>query len=68
MLAGACVMLLAGRNRVGAAVAGGLLTAGSWCGRFAAFHAGKTSAADPTYTSIPQRTRAARRGEPAITR
>jgi formate-dependent nitrite reductase membrane component NrfD len=68
MLAGASVMLLAGRNRVGAAVAGGLLAAGSWCGRFAAFHAGKTSAADPTYTSVPQRARAAERGEPAVTR
>jgi hypothetical protein len=68
MLAGTATMLLAGRSRAGAVVAGGLLAAGSWCGRFSAFHAGKTSAVDPTYTSIPQRARAAERGEPAIAR
>jgi polysulfide reductase-like protein len=67
-LAGGALMLLAGRNRVGAAAAGALLAGGSWCTRFAVYHAGKASAADPTYTSIPQRARAAERGQPAVTR
>jgi hypothetical protein len=61
-------MLLAGRNRVGAVTAGALLAAGSWCTRFAVYHAGKASAADPTYTSIPQRARAEERGQPAVSR
>lgn len=67
-LAGGALMLLAGRNRAGAVAAGALLAAGSWCTRFAVFHAGKASAADPRYTSIPQRVRAAERGQPAVTR
>jgi hypothetical protein len=67
-LAGGALMLLAGRNRVGAIAAGTLLAAGSWCTRFAVYHAGKASAADPKYTSIPQRARAAERGQPAVTR
>jgi Polysulphide reductase, NrfD len=67
-LAGAALMALAGRRRMGAAAAGGLLLAGSWCQRFAVFHAGKSSAADPAYTTIPQRARAAERGHPAVTR
>jgi hypothetical protein len=66
--AGTALMALSGRRRLGAAAAGGLLLAGSWCQRFAVFHAGKASAADPTYTSLPQRTRAAERGEPAVIR
>jgi hypothetical protein len=56
-LAGAALMLVAGRRRPGAVLAGGLLAAGSWCERFSVFHAGKASASDPKYTSIPQRTR-----------
>jgi hypothetical protein len=67
-IAGATLMLLAGRSRAGAVTAGALLAAGSWCTRFAVYHAGKASAADPTYTSIPQRARAAERGQPAVTR
>jgi Polysulphide reductase, NrfD len=66
-LAGAALMALGGQRRVGAVAAGGLLLAGSWCQRFAVFHAGKTSAADPTYTTLPQRARAAERGQPAVT-
>ena len=67
-LAGTALMAVAGRRRVGAVAAGALLLAGSWCKRFAVYHAGKTSAADPTYTTLPQRTRAAERGQRAVTR
>jgi hypothetical protein len=67
-LAGGALMLLAGRSRARAVSAGALLAAGSWCTRFAVFHAGKASAADPRYTSLPQRARAAERGQPAVTR
>jgi hypothetical protein len=66
-LTGGTLMLLAGRNRAGAIAAGALLAAGSWCTRFAVYQAGKASAADPKYTSIPQRARAAERGQPAVT-
>jgi len=65
-IAGAAVTALAGRRRFGAALGGGLLVAGSLCERFAVYHAGKISAADPRYTSIPQRQRADRSGQPAI--
>jgi len=68
LLAGAGLMLVAGRGRAGAVVAGALMAGGSWCARFSVFHAGKTSASDPTYTSIPQRARAGKRGRPAATR
>ncbi|TML94633.1 MAG: polysulfide reductase [Actinobacteria bacterium] len=68
LLGGTAVMLLAGRTRVGAAVAGTLLATGSWCTRFAVYHAGKTSAGDPAYTSVLQRARVAERGQPAVTR
>jgi formate-dependent nitrite reductase membrane component NrfD len=68
LLTGSVLMLLAGRKRAGAVAAGALLTAGSWCTRFAVFHAGKASAADPRYTSIPQRARAMNHGQPAVTR
>jgi hypothetical protein len=68
LLTGAAVMHVAGRTRVGAVVGGGLLATGSWCGRFSVFHAGKASASDPTHTSLPQKQRAAERGQPAITR
>jgi Polysulphide reductase, NrfD len=68
MVAGGALMLLAGRNRAGAIAAGALLAAGSWCTRFAVYQAGKASAADPKYTSIPQRARTEERGQPAVTR
>jgi formate-dependent nitrite reductase membrane component NrfD len=56
-LAGTALMALAGKRRAGAVTAGALLLVGSLCERFAVFHAGKISAADPHYTSIPQRER-----------
>jgi Polysulphide reductase, NrfD len=56
---GTALMALGGRRRPLAAVAGGLLLAGAAFERFAVFHAGKGSAADPRYTSIPQRQRSA---------
>jgi len=56
--AGAALMAVAGRRRFGAIVAGSLLAAGSAFERFAVYHAGKQSAADPLATSIPQRERA----------
>jgi hypothetical protein len=55
--AGAGCMALAGRRRTGAATAGALLLAGSACMRFGVFHAGKISARDPKYTTLPQRER-----------
>jgi Ni/Fe-hydrogenase subunit HybB-like protein len=61
-VAGATLMAAAGRRRPGAIVAGALLVAGSWAERFAVFHAGKASAADPRYTSLPQRARTAATG------
>jgi hypothetical protein len=67
-VAGTALMALARQRRAGAIAAGGLLVAGSWCRRFAVYHAGKTSASDPAYTSLPQTTRAAERGQPAVTR
>jgi formate-dependent nitrite reductase membrane component NrfD len=57
--AGGLLMAAAGRRRVGAIVAGSLLAAGAFCERFAVYHAGKQSAADPLATSIPQRSRKA---------
>ena len=57
-LAGAALMALAGRRRAGAVAAGALLCAGSLLERFAVYHAGKASARDPRYTSLPQRERA----------
>ena len=57
MLGGAALMALAGRKRAGAAAAGTLLLAGSAAQRFAVFHAGKLSARDPKYTTLPQRER-----------
>ncbi len=56
-LAGTALMALAGRRRAGAVAAGALLLTGSLCQRFAVYHAGKASAADPHYTSVPQRER-----------
>lgn len=53
------------RNRL-LDVAGGLaLTAGAVATRFGVFHAGTTSATDPTYTVVPQRERLERRPEPS---
>jgi formate-dependent nitrite reductase membrane component NrfD len=57
-VAGTALMALAGRRRLGACGAGILLCAGSLCQRFAVLHAGKASARDPRYTSLPQRERA----------
>jgi hypothetical protein len=54
---GATLMAVAGRRRAGAAVAGGLLLAGSACQRWAVFKAGLDSARDPKYTIVPQRAR-----------
>ena len=48
---------LARRSRVGAAVSGLALVAGSACTRFSVFHAGVPSANDPKYTVVPQRER-----------
>jgi hypothetical protein len=56
-LGGSVLMAAGGRRRPVAMVAGALLVAGSWAERFAVYHAGKASAADPRYTSLPQRAR-----------
>ncbi|MFC5745190.1 NrfD/PsrC family molybdoenzyme membrane anchor subunit [Actinomadura rugatobispora] len=45
----------AGRSRLGAALAGGALLAGSACTRFGVFEAGRASARDPHYTVAAQR-------------
>ncbi|XVQ10017.1 NrfD/PsrC family molybdoenzyme membrane anchor subunit [Spirillospora sp. CA-255316] len=49
--------LAAGRSRLGAALAGTALLAGSVCTRFAVFEAGRVSAMDPHYTVAAQRSR-----------
>jgi hypothetical protein len=54
-------ILLGGRSRVGAAVSGLALMAGSVCTRFGVFEAGQESARDPRYTVVPQRERVERR-------
>jgi formate-dependent nitrite reductase membrane component NrfD len=59
-LAGTALMAFAGKRRAGASAAGALLLAGSLCERFAVYHAGKQSAADPRHTSIPQKQRGGR--------
>lgn len=52
---GAVIGALVGRrNRPSAAAAGAALLAASICTRFGIFEAGRTSAADPKYTVIPQ--------------
>ena len=53
--------LFGGRSRVGAAVSGVALMAGSACTRFGVFEAGQESARDPKYTVVPQRERVERR-------
>lgn len=49
--------VLGRRSRAAAVAAGAALLAGSACTRFAVFHAGVQSAADPRYTVVPQRAR-----------
>jgi hypothetical protein len=62
--AGAAGALLVGRRgRLGAAVSGLALMAGSACTRFGVFEAGRASARDPKYTVGPQRSRT--RDDPA---
>ena len=68
MVAEGALMLLAGKHRAAAAAVGALLATGSLCTRFAVYHAGRASAIDPRYTSVPRRERAAQRGQPAVTR
>lgn len=51
------IAVAAPRARVAAVAAGAALVAGSVCTRFAVFHAGLQSAADPRYTVVPQRAR-----------
>ncbi len=49
--------IFARRSRVAAVASGAALVAGSACTRFAVFHAGLQSAADPKYVVLPQRER-----------
>jgi hypothetical protein len=65
---GAALVALGGRRRAGSTVGGGLLLAGSLFERLAVHRAGTQSAADPKYTVVPQRERAARIGSKATTR
>jgi hypothetical protein len=67
-LAGTALMARAGHKRLGAVAAGALLLGGALGERFAVYHAGKQSARDPHHTSVPQKERAAERGQPAIVR
>jgi hypothetical protein len=60
-IAGAVGAVTVGRTRVGAAVSGLALMAGSACTRFGVFEAGLVSAIDPKYTVEPQRERLERR-------
>jgi formate-dependent nitrite reductase membrane component NrfD len=60
-IAGAVGSIALGRSRVGAAVSGLALMAGSACLRFGVFEAGMVSAIDPKYTVEPQRERLERR-------
>lgn len=54
---GTLALVLGGRSRIGAALAGLALLAGSACTRFGIFEAGQESARDPKYTVVPQRER-----------
>jgi hypothetical protein len=67
-VAGAALVGLGGRRRASSAVGGALLLAGSLFERLAVYRAGSQSAADPKYTVVPQRERAARIGSKATTR
>ena len=60
------VVALAGRSRVGAALSGAALVAGSVLTRFGIFAAGMASARDPKHTIEPQRERAAARARQAL--
>ncbi len=60
-IAGAVGAVTVGRTRVGAALSGLALMAGSACTRFGVFEAGLVSAIDPKYTVEPQRERLERR-------
>ncbi len=56
--AGICVAALGGRrSRLGSALGGAAIMAGSALTRFAIFEAGLTSAENPRYTVVPQRRR-----------
>lgn len=67
-IAGAAgTVLVGGRSRVGAALSGAALLAGSACLRFGIFEAGQASARDPKYTVVPQRERVARRTSSSMT-
>jgi hypothetical protein len=66
--AGAALVALGGRRRASSAVGGGLLLSGSLFERMAVYRAGTQSAADPKYTVVPQRERAARIASKATTR
>jgi formate-dependent nitrite reductase membrane component NrfD len=55
---GTATTVVAGRrSRTASVLAGLCLLGGSACTRFAIFHAGQQSAADPRYTVVPQRAR-----------
>lgn len=56
---GGLLAAVSGRSRALAALSGLALTAGSLCTRFGVLRAGRASAADPKYTVVPQRARAA---------
>ncbi|MFY9887923.1 MAG: polysulfide reductase, partial [Streptosporangiaceae bacterium] len=53
--AGGVVSLAAGRSRIAAIAAAGLLTGGALATRFGVFRAGVASAADPKYVVASQR-------------
>lgn len=57
---GAVLAAASVRSRLGSAIAGACLLAGSGTTRFAVFHAGVASAEDPKYVVVPQRERLAR--------
>ncbi len=65
---GALGALLFGRTRLGAALSGVALLAGSACTRFGVFEAGPASVHDPKYTIVPQRERLDRRRAEAAAR
>lgn len=54
-ISGGITALAARRNRLAAAAAASLLTAGGLCAKFAVLRAGKASAADPKYVVATQR-------------
>jgi hypothetical protein len=66
--AGGALVAIGGRRRGASALGSGLLLAGSLFERMAVYQAGSQSAADPKYTVVPQRERAARIGTKATTR